>query len=302
MILAHELTHALQDQRFGLDRLMDESEERDSEAEFALRALVEGDASLLEKQYFEAAVAPHERLLLLRSTLGQALDVDWGLLVRTPRFIMDSMYFPYDEGETFVRALYDEGGWPAVDAAYADRPLSSEQILHPERYLDGDPPRHVPMTALTDTLGSRWRWVDEDIVGEFALRAHLTTAISPTLAALAAEGWGGDLYVVFHHDRAGETVLLWHTVWDSPEDADEFLNLYSLYLSNRFGNQDPYLVDDHDAAFGHAAETRVCWQARGDARCLWRAGEDAVSIVRAPRASLAERIFEAAGRAEEPPP
>ncbi len=303
--LAHELTHVLQDQHFGLDRLSDEGEgaELDSEARLAFRALAEGDASLLDGQYTDGETAPHERLWIVASAIGQAMDFDWDLLTGAPSFIMDSMFFPYNEGEAFVRDLYDEGGWDAVDEAYADPPLSSEHILHPDRYRDGDHPRTVSMVALTETLGSRWRWVDEDVVGEFALREHIATAITPTLAAVAAEGWGGDRYVVFHDDRADETVLLLRTVWDSPEDADEFLNLYWVYLSTRFGGMEPYLFYYHAPVNSHMTENLICWEDESDARCLWREGEDAISVVRAPRASIAERVYRAvSGIPEETSP
>jgi len=283
--LAHELTHALQDQRFGLERLTDEGAGAglDSEAKSAFRALVEGDASLLESQYTDGHIAPHEYLWIAR----HLIDHDRSALEQTPRFIRDSLGFPYEAGEVFVRALHAEGGWPAVDAAYADPPISTEQILHPERYLAGDRPRRVPMVALTDTLGSRWRWVDEDIVGEFALRQHIATAISPTLAAVAAEGWGGDRYVVFHNDVVDETALLVRTVWDSPEDAGEFFNLYSFYLLTVFGDRDPFRFE----------EDQLCWRQADDVRCLWWEDEDAVSFVRAPRIADADRIIQAVGTA-----
>jgi hypothetical protein len=318
-VLAHELTHALQDQHFDLGALGDEEDEdegdvesagdegngdgaggegsgdgadMDSEARLAFRSLVEGDASLLESQYTSAHIAPHEYLSIGRQLWGR----DWSALDKTPQFILDVIGFPYAEGKTFVEALYAEGGWPAVDAAYDDPPRSTEEILHPERYWEGAPPRSVPMLALTDTLGSGWRWVDEDIVGEFGLRQHIATAITPTLAAIAAEGWGGDSYVVFHHDEADETVLLLRTVWDTPEDADEFLNLYSLYLSARFMDLEPYIVNfDED-------ESRLCWQIEGDARCLWRDGDDAVSILRAPNPVAVGGLYDAVLEADRWPP
>lgn len=312
-VLAHELTHALQDQHFDLDALGDEDEDEgadqgageggastgdgrrddmDSEARLAFRSLVEGDASLLESQYTSAHIAPHEYLSIGRELLGH----DWSALDKTPQFILDVIGFPYAEGKTFVEALYAEGGWPAVDAAYDDPPRSTEEILHPERYWEGDPPRSVPMLALTDTLGSGWRWVDEDIVGEFGLRQHIATAITPTLAAIAVEGWGGDRYVVFHDDDADETVLLLRTVWDNPEDADEFLNLYSLYLSARFPDLDPYIISFSED------ETRLCWHLAGDTRCLWRDRDDAVSILRAPSPDVAEGIYDAVREADRSPP
>jgi len=112
LTLAHELTHALQDQHFHLDRLTDEeNEDEDTEADFAFRALVEGEASLVEQQYL-AKLAPHEYPLLVQ----EALAINTDVLDRTPHAIAESQIFPYREGLAFTTSLYEEDGWPALNA------------------------------------------------------------------------------------------------------------------------------------------------------------------------------------------
>ena len=112
------------------------------------------------------------------------------------------LVFPYSEGLAFVERLRAEGGWDAVDAAYADIPTSTEQILHPRKYLDRDEPSAVALPDPTVALGQEWRVVDEDTLGELQMALllanfapgeginGLTGAIDlPEAARNAAAGW-----------------------------------------------------------------------------------------------------------------
>jgi hypothetical protein len=276
--MAHELTHALQDQHFGLEELEteDDGEEQDSEAAFAFDALAEGDASLLEQQYTLRRVAPHEFVALFQ----EFQEMDLAEPDQTPFVIMEGLLFPYREGLTFATALYDQGGWPAVDAAYANPPVSTEHILHPERYQAGDIPQMVSVPPLTDTLGHGWRQIDEDVLGEFYMRLHLQMQLTPTLAIQAAEGWGGDRYAVYHHEDDDNLVVLLHNVWDTPAEAEQFFEAYSLYLEK---------VANLPANFPPA--DRYCWPLSDDYRCVWRADKQTTWVIRAPTAALTEKIF-----------
>ncbi|MDP9293303.1 MAG: hypothetical protein M3O90_02585, partial [Actinomycetota bacterium] len=134
--LAHELTHALEDQRFGLD--LDQAAGSD-DAALARLALVEGTATSLMLEYAERHFSPAQTLGGLLSSLGQ----DTGDL---PPFVEAQLLFPYTAGQRFVERLYRVGGgrWAVVDAALRFRPpASTEQILHPDTYLSVEQPRHV---------------------------------------------------------------------------------------------------------------------------------------------------------------
>ncbi len=141
IILAHELTHAVTDQRFDLtraDRLAAATAREDELAAYS--GLVEGDATLTMQRYLAERLTPAEQ-----ASAGVAAATE-----RTPQrdaapaVIRESMLFPYQEGLRFVRTLYQQGGWAAVNRAYRDPPTSTEQLLHPERYLgDRDQPQTV---------------------------------------------------------------------------------------------------------------------------------------------------------------
>jgi hypothetical protein len=259
---SHEYTHALQDQHFDLQALgftnQGDEEKKDSEQQFAIRSLVEGDASLLMQQY----ALQYFDLSEMQAVLDESLAADSTVLDSAPRIVRESLLFPYEQGLTFVLALFKDGGWSAIDAAYGAPPVSTEQIIHPDRYPE-DVPQLVSLPPLTDTLGSGWRLVDEDVMGEFGLRIYLDVyppvsegAPSPEAAA---DGWGGDRYAVYWREDETGFVLALRSVWDTAADADEFFQAYTGFATARFGG----------------APDR---QTGGD-RMLWF-GDDALSLTR----------------------
>lgn len=253
---AHEFTHALQDQHFDLEAMgfRDDAEaEYDSEYLSAVRALVEGDATLLEWQFLHTYYSPDEMATLMQ----EALAIDTSVLDAAPDVLRESLYFPYEYGLTFVETLYEEGGWAAVNEAYADPPRTTEHILHPDRYRAGDAPQLVSLPPLTATLGTGWHQVDEDILGEYFTRYYLALQIPEEDAAAAAEGWGGDRYAVHCREADQALVLALHTLWDTPADTEEFVDAYVAYADARF---------DHTADVTGGA--RLCWAGATDYLCL----------------------------------
>jgi hypothetical protein len=232
---SHEYTHVLQDQHFDLQALGstddDDDEDEDSEKDFAIRSLVEGDAVLLMQQY----ALMHLDADALREIIDQSTEIDTTILDSAPAIVRQSLLFPYEAGLIFVLALFNDGGWSAVDDAYANPPVSTEQIIHPERYPD-DVPQIVTLPPLTDTLGAGWRLVNEDVLGEFGLQQYLQVRTDQSDAEVAAEGWGGDRYAVHWRDDESAFVLVARLAWDTLADADEFFNTYVQFAENRFGS------------------------------------------------------------------
>ncbi|HSP64497.1 MAG TPA: hypothetical protein VLQ90_16020, partial [Pyrinomonadaceae bacterium] len=150
-IMAHELTHALQDQHFNLRRF-EHWPKGDSDAELAAHALIEGDATLAMALY--VANNPLVALAFLKSlgTTGMSsVELD-----KAPRALRESLLFPYQEGEKWVNALYKRGGWNEVSQAFTTLPQSTEQILHPEKYFAHEAPVKVALPDIAPLLnGSR---------------------------------------------------------------------------------------------------------------------------------------------------
>ena len=220
IVLAHELTHALEDQRFGL-RLA--GAVGDDDAQLAYLALVEGSATALMLRYAQRYFTAEEAL---GGLLGSAFQ-DTGDL---PPFLEAQLVFPYEGGRAFVEDLVRRGGgsWKLVDVADRFRPpASTEQILHPDAYLRVEQPVRVPL-ALGSVLGSGWTRAAAGTWGELQTRELLATAGGGGAAA-AAQGWGGDRYELWRRPAAGcgspcragdALVMRWR--WDTPRDEAQF--------------------------------------------------------------------------------
>ena len=228
--LAHEITHGLQDERFNLNTFLDEDRTSDDEI-LARLALAEGDATLAMTAYMMNHLSDitEEDVAALQSEEMQASEQQ---LAEAPAIIRETLNFPYTYGEAFVSALYEEG-WAAVDAAYADPPITTEQILHPEKYFTRDEPQVVALPPLTDTLGSGWRLADDNTLGEFQMQVYLAQQLDQQIAASASAGWDGDQYAVYVN--GDDEALVLSTAWDSPADQDEFTTAYTEYAQAKYG-------------------------------------------------------------------
>ncbi|MBK9053413.1 MAG: hypothetical protein IPL78_21685 [Chloroflexi bacterium] len=272
---AHEFVHALQDQYFDLSALGDE--EITGDASLAFRALAEGDATLVEYLYaFQYLDADQ-----LQTLLSESSAVDTEVLDSAPPVLANLLLFPYIEGLSFVQALVSEGDWALVDEAWANPPASTEQILHPSRYLAGDLPETVTLEPLLDTLGADWDLLDEDVLGEFFLREYLAQQLDEATASAAAEGWGGDQYAVYWDDRQELMVMTLRTTWDTAEDATQFAAAYGDYASQRY-NTTAVVQGD-----------LTCWagvvDGISDTTCLYEDGGE-LFIVRAPNRAVVDAI------------
>lgn len=236
---AHEYTHALQDQNYDIrDGLgyNDETCEADSERCAALTALLEGDASLSEMNWFMNHATTQDRTDIFSfSDTFESPTLD-----SAPAFIAEDFLFPYQQGFDFVQYIYDQGGWQAVDRAYTDPPVSTEQILHPERYPQ-DRPVPLELPGLETVLGTGWESIDQGVMGEWYLYLILAQGLDEKArldekdAAKSAEGWGGDAYQVYYNQDQNATVMVLQAQWETSQDAQEFAESFQKYARDRFG-------------------------------------------------------------------
>ncbi len=215
VILAHEYTHALQDQHFGLSTFLDPGAAGSRQARLAL---VEGDATMVMAMYLDQdmTLEEQEAVAELAAMPGMELSTD------VPVYLQMSSQFTYLNGLEFVRALWEEEGWEGVNRAYEDPPASTEQIMHPRKYFrHRDDPVEVALPDLAAALGPDWSEVDSGVLGEFDLKLYLWRYLGEDDAGEAAEGWGGDAYSLSRND-AGEHVFVLSTIWDEADEAREF--------------------------------------------------------------------------------
>lgn len=220
-IMAHELTHALQDQHFNLRRF-ENWPKGDSDAELATHALIEGDATLAMTLYVSSN--PARALTFLKSFL--AAETSSQELDKAPRALRETLLFPYQEGLTWTRALYQNGGWPAVSRAFKTLPQSSEQILHPPKYFIHEAPEKVSLPDLRPALGPGWRRIETDVNGEWSFYLILDEFLkSVSTSRQAAAGWGGDRYATYESAN-GQSAYISLSAWDTAKDAREFFDAY----------------------------------------------------------------------------
>jgi hypothetical protein len=232
VVLAHELTHAVTDHHFDLTRAdrLEAAVGREDELA-AYSGLVEGDATLTMQRYLAERLTPAEQLeagVVASSERTPIRDA-------APAVIRESQLFPYQAGLRFVRQLYQQGGWAAVNRAYRDPPASTEQLLHPERYLrDRDHPQAVAVPDLSGRLGAGWRPSAQLSFGELDARLLLQEELPVTAAESAAAGWDGGRLRTFQ--QGGRTALVLRTVWDSTGEANQFCGAMRRWASARFGS------------------------------------------------------------------
>jgi hypothetical protein len=222
---AHEYTHALQDASFDIDSLDRDAEGEDDRA-LSRTAVLEGDATLTMFAWALEHLSPDE---LLEITSQPPPDTS-GI----PSWLVEYLVvFPYTDGLVWATDLAVNPISPTftqIDAAYADPPLSTEQIVHLDKWSPREDPIAVEVVDLAAALGDGWTEVDDTPIGEAFLRMMLEHHGIPREEALAvAAGWGGDRSVVaIGPDDA--FAVAWRLAWDTPADAAEFVEAYNLVV------------------------------------------------------------------------
>ncbi|MDH3652891.1 MAG: hypothetical protein OEN21_01355 [Myxococcales bacterium] len=222
LVLVHELVHALQDQRLGLGESY--QKERAADADNAFRAVVEGDATLA----MLAEALRQQGIPLSAATAGiqQMGDyVDLDALVRgeklddAPAILRVTLVAPYLRGLQFMAAVQGRGGWPAVNNAHRRPPLTTEQVLHPDKYFARERAEPIEIPKCQALVAAGFDRIEEDTLGELELSVYLGQGRASGTHEQAAAGWAGDQLAVYQRNE--KTAVIWWTSWDSELDAQE---------------------------------------------------------------------------------
>jgi hypothetical protein len=240
--IAHELTHALADQNYNLD-VLHKSVKQDDDRDLALSALVEGEAMLTmlgaqlnDWNGTQIQRVSASRLEFMFSLLRPLIPFSSGPSLReAPVILTESMIFPYFRGLVFCARLTNDDGWKALDDAYRQPPLSTEQILHPEKYrAKPDMPTAIDLGKLD--AGEEWKELGRNVVGEMQLGVLLRVHGGKNAAA----GWDGDRFAVFEGPK-NALALVWFSTWDSESDAREFATGYARFQTTKMAPDTPKL-------------------------------------------------------------
>jgi len=215
--VSHELVHALQDQYMNLDSVMQQRRQNDRRS--AAQAVLEGQATLSQI----LVMMPEQSGIPLPSfwetrKVFRAQMASMKEFAHAPLWLRESVIFPYLAGADFVR--WFDAHHPGREPFGVAMPLSTEQILHPDRYAAEDAPVDLVFSA-ADRRGARY----DDALGEFETRLLFEQLLGDTAEAEApalASGWGGDRYLVVAGGRGGDA-LVWYSVWDDATARDRFV-------------------------------------------------------------------------------
>jgi hypothetical protein len=239
-IAVHELTHALQDQHFGLDTLVD-PRIKSSDQALASSALAEGDATAVMFDFSRIPIG-QPPLAEEESIADSMMQIVFGSVFspsaqHSPQALRALLMFPYVSGLHFAHRLLRKGGYTEVNKAFLRMPQTTEEILHPEIYL-----RSQKSFSVIDTPAApkglslaKAEPVFVDTLGEFFIATWLGQTIGPAAASLAAAGWGGDRIALYELKDSTEGLLVWHLRWDSKKDADEFVGKVLASYKKQYG-------------------------------------------------------------------
>ncbi|MDI6869015.1 MAG: hypothetical protein QMD88_05490 [Coprothermobacterota bacterium] len=227
LALVHEVVHGIQDQNFDLSRFIPPDFKGSDDELMAVQSLYEGDASWTSVLY----VQKNSSLSFGLGLLLDSLDLNQSALELAPPYVVESLLFPYQEGMTFVKTLYEKGGWMFVNQAFEKPPVSTEQILHPEKYLSNEQPATITFPEWKSLEG--FTLVRDNALGEFDFRFLFRSVLPENQALVASTGWNGSRYQLW--EKEGMMVFILESRWDSPQDASEAEFALENFLKSRFG-------------------------------------------------------------------
>jgi hypothetical protein len=233
-VMSHELTHALEDQSFHIDPWIKAARPND-DAELAREAVSEGSAlaAMVDYTLREQQVSVRDLpdvALLIRSGAVEEMDKDPNL-AKAPGYIRDELLFPYLAGTSFSQQfLKAHDGWKDLNLLFKDPPVSTQQILHPQLYLTNVKPAAVTLPEWKGLVPGDWKFLEENVLGEFGLQEVLKQFLGQDRADALAAAWAGDRYALFENTKTKETPLVLRLVLDNTEDAVRFFGQYSEVL------------------------------------------------------------------------
>jgi len=237
MVMAHELTHALQDQHYKIEDWVKAARPND-DAELARESVLEGSAMAAMIDYL---------LLDKGLSIKDVPDIDPTMMIgdlddtptmkKAPPFLRDSLIFPYIAGLSFSAAILKPNGWSSMPRVFAKPPVSSQQIMHPALYKQGKTPAVVALPVLDALLGAEYSKLEDNVLGEFGWKEVLQQFLDEKRAAPLAAAWEGDRYLVFEQKKTRRLVLVTHLKLAGEEQTARFFGQYSEALEKKYSER-----------------------------------------------------------------
>ncbi len=276
MVMAHELTHALEDQHFQIEAWAKAARPND-DGELARESVLEGSAMAAMVEYL---LQGSGRSLQDLPDIDPAMLIgdmtDTPLLKKAPPFLKDALIFPYLEGLTFSAAVLKPTGWEGLSAIFVKPPVSTQQIMHPALYASGKVAPPVSLPAMEKTLGADWAKLEENVMGEFGWKEVLKQFLDEPRAKALSAAWDGDRYAVYEQKQANRLLLITRERLATQEQAQRFFGQYSEALekkheqrNNLFRRPDFFSFDTSDGGVFLRCFEKECVTLEGGDRALF---------------------------------
>lgn len=228
MLIIHELRHGIQDQYFDLSKLLESCTPSDfDDRRFALLAAIEGDATMVMTQFGdldpETMTSTHgaDALLSFSPTAGSAR------VSNAPDVLKYQLTMPYIEGLNFVNYIYRKKSWKGVNKILLTPPVSTEQILHPGKYLK----KETPLAIVIIYKPAGFSLYHSGVIGEYYLNVLLQTK---NLLMDYAVGWGGDRFEIYKDSSQSSYFLIWESLWDTDEYCSNFYQVFRDFIESKY--------------------------------------------------------------------
>ena len=233
VVMAHELTHALEDQHFQIETWAKAARPND-DAELARESVLEGSAMVAMVEYI---LHGSGRSLQDLPDIDPAMMIgemaNTPLLKKAPPFIKDALIFPYIDGLTFSATILKPSGWEALAGIFTKPPASTQQIMHPALYSAGKVPAPVSLPSMEKALGADWAKLEENVMGEFGWKEVLKQFLGEPRGKTLSAAWDGDRYAVYEEKPSKRLLLLTRERLASQALAERFFGQYSEALEKK---------------------------------------------------------------------
>lgn len=230
IFIVHELAHAITDQNFDLEKSLKLENIENEDRQTAGLAVAEGDATMVMMKYLAKTMnLGVDNFSEISEVMGDVNFYGEFLGETIPRYLRETLIFAYTDGFKFVNSVSKGSDTKKIDGLYRKPPESTEEIIHPEKYLNqNDKPKEVKIIWEKIKKNGALEKVWEGTWGELGTKIILEEwGADSDRATLASTGWGGDKYIVYK-TKEGDFSFFWRSLWDSEKDAKEFEEVVSI--------------------------------------------------------------------------
>jgi hypothetical protein len=273
LVLAHELTHALQDQNFDMDKFI-HADRGDDDVTNARQAVVEGyaTAAMMQRTLGDTDISGLPSLAALMENVVHLQMEQFPAFSSAPYFFRFQALFPYTSGLGFMQAGLKQGGWKSLNQVFANPPATTKEIFEPQFYFEH---RTLPQIALRApealSMVPHLEKLDENIMGQMGYYSLLGQFLSEEETRSVSSGWLADRYILYEDTGSHHYTLVGRTRWSAPEKAVAFCRDYRTILARNYPDLTVEKPSLPDLITGSAANGRIMVVLRGD-ECLWAEG------------------------------